>query len=143
MNRKLSEAYFAECEGDERIHAQGPYAPNGSPSVALFNDFYRDVERHHIHAEAPWSFWEFEDLNLVVAGLNSTMKREPPRRADHYGWVGEAAAPVVRGPAGALRRTRAGSGSGVVHHNIVRGAIDDDENLRDADRLNDRARRRT
>ena len=132
VNRKLSEAYFAECEGDERAPAE-PYAPKWKPFRALFNDFYGDSSDIAFTPEAPWSFWEFEDLNLVVAGLNSTMK-ESHLPADHYGWLGEA---QVRWFADRLERyvERGWFRLGVVHHNVRRGAIDDDENLRDADRL--------
>jgi hypothetical protein len=67
---------------------------------------------------------------VVVAGLNSTMA-ESHRDQDHYGWVGEA---QLRWFAERLRdyEGRGWLRVGVLHHNVVRGAVADDENLRDA-----------
>jgi hypothetical protein len=67
---------------------------------------------------------------VVVAGLNSTIA-ESHRDTDHYGWVGEA---QLAWFAEQLRPYRAEGWLvlGAVHHNAVRGAVDDEENLRDA-----------
>jgi len=73
------------------------------------------------------------DLRVVVAGLNSTMA-ESHLDDDHYGWVGED---QLRWFAEGLRRYRNEGWLvlGAVHHNAVRKAVEDDENLRDADDL--------
>ena len=73
------------------------------------------------------------DLGVVVAGLNSTMA-ESHRDEDHYGWVGEH---QLRWFANRLADYRAQGWLrlAAVHHNVVRGAVLDEENLRDADDL--------
>jgi 3',5'-cyclic AMP phosphodiesterase CpdA len=76
------------------------------------------------------------DLAVVVAGLNSTMA-ESHLDSDHYGWLGEN---QLRWFADRLAeyRDRGWLRLAVVHHNVVRGAVADDENLRDADDLDQR-----
>jgi WD40 repeat protein len=73
------------------------------------------------------------DLAVVVAGLNSTMA-ESHQDSDHYGWVGEH---QLRWFADRLagHRERGWLRLAAVHHNVVRGAVLDDENLHDADDL--------
>ena len=134
VNRSLCASYFAECEGDETT-PKAPYARKWKPFVGLFEDFYRDADDVTFTVEQPWTLWEYEDLRLVVAGLNSTML-ESHRDEDHYGWVGER---QLRWFALALDEyaARGWFRLGVVHHNLVRGATADDENLRDADQLKD------
>jgi 3',5'-cyclic AMP phosphodiesterase CpdA len=132
VNRKLCEAYFNECEGDQVTPVE-PYARKWRPYLSLFQEFYGDSSDIAFTVEEPWSLWELDDLNLVVAGLNSTIKESHEEDA-HYGWVGERQ----------LRRfeqrlkpyiERGWFRLGVVHHNVERGAEGDDENLRDADDL--------
>ena len=132
INRKLCEGYFTTCEGQEEVPAK-PYWPKWDHYISLFQELYGADKNIAFTIEEPWSFWELEDLNLVVAGLNSTIA-ESHLPDTHYGWVGERQlrwfgehlAPF--GERGWLRM-------GVVHHNIERGAAADDENLRDADDL--------
>ncbi len=83
--------------------------------------------------DEPWTLLEMPDLNVVVAGLNSTMA-ESHLDTDHYGWVGEH---QLRWFAEWLARYRDQGWLrlATVHHNVVRGAVTDDENLRDADDL--------
>jgi WD40 repeat protein len=73
------------------------------------------------------------ELAVVVAGLNSTMA-ESHRGDDHYGWVGER---QMRWFASRLAgyRDRGWLRLAAVHHNVVRGAGLDEENLLDADDL--------
>ena len=134
VNRSLCESYFSECEGEEKEPA-APYARKWDPYRKQFDEFFagEGVEFTVAH---PWNMWELDELRLVVAGLNSTI-RESHRDEDHYGWVGERQLrwfeeqlePHVE--RGWLR-------IGVVHHNVCRGAMDDDENLRDASDLETR-----
>jgi hypothetical protein len=86
--------------------------------------------------DEPWTLFEMPDLAVVVAGLNSTMA-ESHRNADHYGWVGEH---QLRWFADRLAqyRDQGWLRLAAVHHNVVRGAVADDENLRDADDLDRR-----
>jgi WD40 repeat protein/3',5'-cyclic AMP phosphodiesterase CpdA len=132
VNRKLCEAYFNECEADERA-AIPPYARKWESYLRMFEEFYADDPEIAFTVEEPWTFWQIEELNLVVAGLNSTLA-ESHLDADHYGRVGEE---QLRSFAERLEPyvERGWFRLGVVHHNVIRGAVADDENLRDADRL--------
>jgi len=130
INRKLCEAYFARCDGDETPPVP-PYWPKWEPYRDLFGRLYREVDRYRFTQLEPWTLFEIPALKVVVAGLNSTLHES---HRDHHGFVGEAQlrwfedklAPYER--QGWLRL-------GLVHHNALRRAADDDENLRDADDL--------
>jgi hypothetical protein len=128
----LGAAYFAECKAEDSQPLE-PYSRKWKFYEWLFGEFYKDEKRIAFKVEEPWSIWELEDLNVAVAGLNSTMK-ESHLDGSHYGWVGER---QLRWFAESLRRAkeRGWFRLGVVHHNVLRGAQDDDENLRDADDL--------
>jgi WD40 repeat protein/3',5'-cyclic AMP phosphodiesterase CpdA len=132
VNRKLCEAYFSECEADERTPAP-PYARKWEPYLRMFEEFYADDPEIAFTVEEPWTLWQIESLNLVVAGLNSTLA-ESHRDADHYGLVGEE---QLRRFAERLKpyAERGWFRLGVVHHNPIRGPVADDENLRDAEQL--------
>ncbi len=132
VNRKACEAYFNSCEADEEDPV-APFWPKWKHYARLFDTFYRDVPGAVFTEEQPWSLFEIEDLHLVVAGLNSTMI-ESHRDDDHYGHVGEK---QLRWFAERLEsyRDKEWLRIGAVHHNVLRGAKDDDENLRDADDL--------
>ena len=89
---------------------------------------------------------EYPDLNLVVAGMNSTVaeihdipRKDPLHRRlikskinGHFGWIGE---PQI---AWFKKRLEAAKENGlfrigVVHHNRHRAAVADEENLRDSE----------
>jgi WD40 repeat protein/3',5'-cyclic AMP phosphodiesterase CpdA len=130
INRDTCEGYFRTCSGDEQTPAP-PFWPKWKHYHSLFQHFYRDQPAIAFTQEEPWTWYEVADLQVVVAGLNSTMA-ESHEEGTHYGHLGEAQlrwfatklTPFVE--RGWLRM-------GVVHHNYQRGAADDDENLRDAD----------
>ncbi len=132
LNHKLCEAYFSECEADERTPTL-PYARKWEHYLRMFEEFYADDPEIAFTVEEPWTLWEIEELRLVVAGLNSTM-RESHRPDDHYGWVGEK---QLRRFAERLEpyAERGWFRLGVVHHNTTRGPVSDDENLRDAEKF--------
>lgn len=132
VNRKACEGYFATEEADERAPVP-PYFPKWKQFVAAFEEFYADVPGVAFSPDEPWTLFEVPDLAVVVAGLNSTMA-ESHRDSDHYGWLGEA---QLRWFAERLAdyRDQGWLRLGAVHHNAVRGAVQDDENLRDADDL--------
>nr|MDT0656478.1 pentapeptide repeat-containing protein [Micromonospora sp. DSM 115978] len=132
VNRKACNAYFLNEEGEER-EPLPPYFPKWKPFAAAFDDFYRDVPGVAFTPDEPWTLFEIPDLAVVVAGLNSTMA-ESHRPDDHYGWVGEH---QLRWFAARLAdyRERGWLRLGAVHHNAVREAVDNEENLRDADDL--------
>ncbi|MEM9455213.1 MAG: SUMF1/EgtB/PvdO family nonheme iron enzyme [Myxococcota bacterium] len=128
INRKLCEAYFNECEGEDE-EPVAPYWPKWKHYAGFFRDFYADVKGYEFTEEQPWTLFEIPELSLVVAGFNSTME-ESHRDGDHYGHVGERQLgwfeQVLREYEGWFR-------IGAVHHNVVRGAVRDDEHLHDAD----------
>ena len=132
VNRRACAAYFNECEADER-QPEPPYFPKLRHFAALFQKFYAGVPGVQFTAEEPWTLFEIPALQVVVAGLDSTIA-ESHRDGDHYGWVGE---PQLRWFAGRLReyREKGWLRLGAVHHNVLRRATADDENLRDADDL--------
>ena len=132
VNRSACEAYFAAQRADER-EPVAPYWPKWEHFAAAFAEFYDGVAGVSFTPDEPWSIFEMPELRVVVAGLNSTMA-ESHREADHYGWVGEA---QLRWFADRLTdyRNRGWLRLAAVHHNVVRGAQLDDENLRDSDDL--------
>ena len=132
VNRKACEAYFAEQESDE-AETVPPYFPKWRQFVSAFSEFYADVEGVTFTPDEPWTLFEMPDLAVVVAGLNSTMS-ESHRDTDHYGWIGEH---QLRWFADRLAgyREQGWLRLAAVHHNVVRGAVADEENLRDVDDL--------
>ncbi|HWM93847.1 MAG TPA: pentapeptide repeat-containing protein [Thermoanaerobaculia bacterium] len=132
INRQLCAGYFVQCEGEEREPAF-PYWPKWKPYTWFFQEFYADIPGINFIEELPWSLFEMPDLKVVVAGLNSTMQ-ESHRPEDHHGRVGERQLQWFRdklqpyGQRGWLR-------IGAVHHNLGREALDDAENLSDAEDL--------
>jgi hypothetical protein len=129
VNRKACLAYFSERESLEEEPAT-PYYPKWRDYAAAFADFYADVPGVTFTPDEPWTFFEMPDAGVVVAGLNSTMA-ESHRPADHYGWLGER---QLQWFAERLRKYKRDGWLRIaaVHHNASRGAVLDDENLRDA-----------
>jgi WD40 repeat protein/3',5'-cyclic AMP phosphodiesterase CpdA len=129
VSRSASLAYFNTCEADEVAPAP-PYWPKWRHFAPMLRDLYRGVEGVVFDSEQPWTLFEVADLQVVVAGLNSTMA-ESHRPDDHHGLVGEAQAGwfaerlAAYADAGWLR-------VGAVHHAPLPGlpAVD---SLRDAD----------
>ena len=132
VNRKACAAYFAKQESDER-EPVAPYWPKWDQFATAFTGFYSGVGGVAFTPDEPWTLFEMPDLAVVVAGLNSTMA-ESHRETDHYGWAGEE---QLRWFADRLNSYR-GEGwlrIAAIHHNVIRGAALDEENLRDADDL--------
>jgi 3',5'-cyclic AMP phosphodiesterase CpdA len=132
INRKLCEAYFNECEAEETTPSE-PYWRKLQYYANFFERYYEGLSGICFTEAEPWTFYEFEDLKVVAAGLNSTWK-ESHRPDDHYGWVGEK---QLRWFAERLRtyKERGWLRLGLIHHNVLRRAQEDNENLRDADDL--------
>ncbi|HEY0640616.1 MAG TPA: pentapeptide repeat-containing protein [Pseudonocardiaceae bacterium] len=132
ISRSACQAYFLDCQAEESEPRQ-PFWPKWKNYVALFEEFYADCPGVEFTPTRPWTFYAYPELRLAVAGLNSTMA-ESHRDSDHYGWLGEEqlgdAEDWLR-PLGERGFTRVA----VVHHNVLRKAVEDDENLRDADDL--------
>ena len=132
INRNLSESYFKQCEGDDEKPVY-PYWIKWKHYKWLFQEFYQSFPSITFTVEEPWTLWEFADLKMAVAGLNSTMD-ESHLEKSHHGFVGEK---QLRWLADRLSsyRQQGWFRLGVVHHNVERGAVADDENLIDADDL--------
>jgi WD40 repeat protein/3',5'-cyclic AMP phosphodiesterase CpdA len=132
INWALCSSYFDREAGYER-EPVAPYWPKWEPFAAAFETFYEGVPGMAFAPGEPWTLFELPDLAVVVAGLNSTMA-ESHREEDHYGWLGEE---QLRWFATRLAdyRRQGWLRLGAVHHNVVRGAVLDEENLRDTDDL--------
>ncbi|MCA9705639.1 MAG: pentapeptide repeat-containing protein, partial [Myxococcales bacterium] len=128
VNRKLCEAYWSECEGDGEAPVP-PYWKKWKHFHRFFARFYEGIDDYAFSEDEPWTLFELPALKLVVAGLNSTIK-ESHRDEDHYGWVGER---QLRWFSDRLKRNPGWLRVGAIHHNVIREAQLDDENLRDAD----------
>ena len=132
INRALCEGYFSQCKGEE-TEPLAPFWPKWKHYAWMFEEFYKGEKGISFTVDQPWSWWEIPELELVVAGLNSTMV-ESHQDGTHYGSVGEPQLRWFRERLDAVKKL-GWFRLGVVHHNALRGAENDDENLRDADRL--------
>jgi 3',5'-cyclic AMP phosphodiesterase CpdA len=132
VDRKACESYFLSCDSEEQ-QPQEPYWPKFRHYERFFRKYYESFPDIGFSEKEPWTFFEVPKLKLVAAGLNSTLK-ESHREQDHYGWVGEE---QLRWFAGKLRtyKERGWMRLGLVHHNVMRRATNDAENLRDVDDL--------
>jgi WD40 repeat protein len=90
VNRAASRAYFANCEADD-VDPQPPYWPKWRHYARLFDELYHGLDEPVFDSEQPWTLYAVPDLQIVVAGLNSTIA-ESHREEDRYGWIGEAQA---------------------------------------------------
>ncbi|MFC7527711.1 pentapeptide repeat-containing protein [Actinoplanes sp. GCM10030250] len=68
VNRLKCQAYFLECQGDEKEPAP-PYWEKWQPFSTMLSRFHGT----ELPRDEPWSLTEFPDLRVVVAGFNSTM----------------------------------------------------------------------
>jgi 3',5'-cyclic AMP phosphodiesterase CpdA len=127
VNWGKSKAYFADCESEEREPRE--------PFTRKWRFYQQFVAQLHGEAafteEQPYRLHRFDDLRLVVAALNSTW-RESHRDEDHYGYCGREQLSWFEDQ---LRDLTDVARIGVVHHNARRRATADNENLRDADDL--------
>jgi 3',5'-cyclic AMP phosphodiesterase CpdA len=132
ISRIASEAYFRGCEADEQ-EPRSPFWPKWEPFASMFSRFYADDKAVSFEVGQPWTLLQLPELQLVIAGLNSTMANSH-RDEDNYGWVG---VDQLRWFAERLRtfEERGWLRIGVVHHNVARGAMAKHEYLRDTDDL--------
>lgn len=132
INRKLSEGYCLTCEGLDEKPVM-PFWPKWKHYVSFFRNFYKHEAAITFTETEPWTYYEIPDFKVVVAGLNSTMA-ESHKEDSHYGQIGEK---QMRWFAERLRAAQEKQWFriGVVHHNVIRGPTNDDENLRDTDQF--------
>ncbi|WP_239377232.1 TIR domain-containing protein, partial [Frankia sp. Cj5] len=130
VNRLLCQSHFLHEQAFKRT-PEPPYWPKWRCFNDLLRRFYGADTEIGFQVGTEWSLFEVPDRNVVVAGLNSTMAES---HEEHYGWLGEG---QLRAVAEVLCRYERDGWLriGAVHHNPIRGATSDDENLRDADDL--------
>ncbi|MCU0654894.1 MAG: HipA N-terminal domain-containing protein [Polyangiaceae bacterium] len=87
INRKASSSYFDQCIADEQ-RPVAPYWPKWRHFSEMFARFYEGEPGITFSQEYPWSLFEYPDLRLVVAALNSTIA-DSHRDEDHIAFVGE------------------------------------------------------
>ncbi|MCP4697050.1 MAG: NACHT domain-containing protein [Gammaproteobacteria bacterium] len=122
--------YFENCE-DDGEEPRPPYWEKWFFYKRFFDLFYRDEPGIQFTKDEPWSCFEIESLKIVVAGLNSTMQES---HSDHYGWTGEQQQRWFKNKLENYRQ-QGWLRIAAIHHNVQRGAENDNENLRDADDL--------
>ncbi len=133
VNWKRSQAYFLTCE-DEGVEPVLPYWPKFKHYAELFERFYQGEAGIAFTEEEPWSFFEYPELGVVVAGLDSAMV-ESHRPEDHHGFLGER---QLRAFAEKLRpyKERGFLRIGVLHHDpLQRGTPKAEADSRDLNRL--------
>ncbi|ASW55215.1 toll/interleukin-1 receptor domain-containing protein [Plantactinospora sp. KBS50] len=126
VNHAACRAYFASCEADE-VAPQPPYWDKWRHYSRFFAELYDGVAGRTFDQHQPWGVFEMPDINLVVAGVNSTMA-ESHRPGDHYGLVGPDQADWF---ARRLDRYRSAGWltAGLIGHPAVPGPVRDAEHL--------------
>lgn len=87
INRKKCQAYFIDAEADH-IQPERPYWRKYEPYATFFARLYGQQSNLRFTETEPFTFYEYEHLGVVVAGLNSTIA-DSHRDEDHYGFLGE------------------------------------------------------
>lgn len=130
VNRKLCHAHVLQAEARGLV-AHPPYWPKWEPFVDMLARFHGDDTGLVFTEGRPYTLFEYPDLRLVVAALNSTMA-ESHRDEDHHGWLGET---QLRWFAERLREheSRGWLRVAALHHNLFPGHVGDDELLHDRD----------
>ncbi|MGH3766849.1 MAG: TIR domain-containing protein [Pseudonocardiaceae bacterium] len=90
ITRSACRAYFASCEADD-IAPKPPFWPKWRHFTRLFRELYQGLDDLSFDSQQPWTLFPVPDLQLVIAGLNSTIN-DSHRDDDHYGWIGESQA---------------------------------------------------
>ena len=140
LSRSACQAYFHDCEARDRDPG-APYFPKLEQYAELFAELYDGLDGLVFDGAQPWTLFAVPDLQVVIAGLNSTMA-ESHRPEDDYGRIGEAQAAWF---AERLRpfEEYGWLRLGVVRHDPLPGRrrADDPAMLRDAATLRPAARR--
>ncbi|WP_322762120.1 TIR domain-containing protein, partial [Frankia sp. Cr2] len=87
VNHAACRAYFADRDADD-MEPTPPYWPKWRHFARFFREVYQGIEGPLFEADQPWSLFHVADLDVVVAGLNSTMA-DSHREIDHYGYLGD------------------------------------------------------
>jgi WD40 repeat protein len=128
VNHDSCAAYFLRCRSREEEPLR-PYWDKWEHFAAMFRRLYEDEPGIQFAPDEPWTLFEVPDLQLAVAGLNSTIA-ESHLPGDHHGELGELQLRWFARRLGELARggwTRIG----VTHHNPQVGGRREGEGLRD------------
>jgi 3',5'-cyclic AMP phosphodiesterase CpdA len=129
VNWDLSLAAFAEWKDD---HDDADPPPPYPRKWKHYREFVTSLHGPAAFTEEqPYRLHRFDDLRVVVAALNSTIK-ESHRPKDHFGLCGRD---QLRWFADQLRPAEDALRIGVLHHNARRKSQADNENLADEDDL--------
>lgn len=90
ITRSACRAYFASCVADD-VPPKPPFWPKWRHFTRLFEELYQGLDDLAFDSQQPWTLFAVPDLQVVIAGLNSTIN-DSHRDDDHYGWIGEAQA---------------------------------------------------
>ncbi|MBK9261615.1 MAG: HipA N-terminal domain-containing protein [Polyangiaceae bacterium] len=85
INWSLSKSYFEECIANEETPKR-PYAKKLKFFQEAFAVFYSGERDIVFTDEQPWSLFEYPELGVVVAGMNSVIAES---HEDHFGYLGE------------------------------------------------------
>ena len=129
INRDLCASYFSECKGNEVPPVEPYWKKWEFFKKNLFDKYYQDKSEIRFTEENPWTLFEMDGLKVVVAGINSTLKKSH-LEDDHYGYGGEAQYRWFQTRLQEFQE-KGWLRIGVLHHNLKRRAEKDDENLRD------------
>ncbi len=130
VNWSLCESYFLECMAHRRT-PQLPYTRKFDFWYAFLRRLFPD---NGPYTSGLWHPWDLRDLGVLVLGLNSCV-RESHRDNDHYGWLGRQQVKEAMEWVESEDPDHAYARVAVMHHNLVRGSTNDEENLRDWDEV--------
>lgn len=140
ISRDDCEAYFRRCRAREEKPLR-PYYAKWELWAEHFNGFYAGLENPpYFGPDQLWHVFELPELKVAVAALNSTMaerhdisegEAHNPEEEGHFGLAGKD---QCRWFADCLEEkvSQGWLRIGAIHHNVLRKAVADDENLRDA-----------
>ena len=113
INWNKSRAYFEDREGDGLL-PELPFFPKFVHYKRFFDEFYEGEVGLSFTEDEPWTIYEYPDLGVVVAGLDSVVA-ESHRDEDHHAFLGER---QLRAVAAKLRpwKERGYLRIGVMHH---------------------------
>jgi WD40 repeat protein len=72
VTRAMSQAYFNECDADD-LTPVPPYWPKWRNYSRLFQELYEGVDGVVFDQGQPWTLFPVPELQVVIAGLNTTM----------------------------------------------------------------------
>ncbi|MCK9894003.1 TIR domain-containing protein [Frankia sp. AgB32] len=90
VNQAACRAYFENCVADD-VDPEPPYWQKWRHFARFFEDFYAGSAGPTFREDQPWSMYRMPDLQVMVAGLNSTIALSHLPE-DRHGFLGGAQA---------------------------------------------------